>query len=221
MTAFFEDYSSFLGNGQTNEKGQTLDEFLEEYNPYKYKNPCSTVDVVVFSYNENPIKDTEWKVLLIQRKNHPSIGYWALPGGFVELHENLEQSAHRELEEETGVQGLHLEQIRAYGDEKRDPRGRIITTGYMSIVKDSDVKVKASDDAADAHWFTIHVSKNEDVYTLKMDYEDIHTMCTIQKTIQGTIVQEEKNTILKNEFLSSDHGVIILDAWLRLQQRLQ
>ena len=72
-------------------------------------------------------------MLLVKRGNHPSIGCWALPGGFVDLRENLEDTARRELQEETGVSGLPVEQFACYGDYQRDPRARIITSAYLSI----------------------------------------------------------------------------------------
>lgn len=105
MTAFFKEIEPFRGNGNENEKGQTLEEFLEEYDPYKYKNPCVTTDAVIFSCKRKVVGG-EWKVLMVKRRNHPSIGWWALPGGFIELHENLEDTARRELTEETGVADL-------------------------------------------------------------------------------------------------------------------
>ena len=136
MPSFLDDISSFYGTGEKNEKGQTLEEFLKEYDPYQYKNPCATTDMVLFSYaGEKPDTDA-LKVLLVCRKNHPSIGYWALPGGFVELYENLEDTARRELEEETGVKGLPVEQFACYGDYQRDPRARVITTAYFSLVNE-------------------------------------------------------------------------------------
>ena len=67
-------------------------------------------------------KRQEWKVLMVKRRNHPSIGWWALPGGFIELHENLEDTARRELTEETGVADLPMEQFAVYGNVTRDPR---------------------------------------------------------------------------------------------------
>ena len=161
MPSFLDDISSFYGTGEKNEKGQTLEEFLKEYDPYQYKSPCATTDMVLFSYaGEKPDTDA-LKVLLVCRKNHPSIGYWALPGGFVELYENLEDTARRELEEETGVKGLPVEQFACYGDYQRDPRARVITTAYFSLVNEKEVRVKAGDDAADAAWFTVKLKKGE------------------------------------------------------------
>ena len=112
MASFLEDITPFYGTGERNGKGQTLEEFLEEYDPYRYKNPCCTTDTVVFSYkDEQALKEGRLKILLVKRGNHPSIGCWALPGGFVNLRENLEDTARRELQEETGVSGLPVEQL--------------------------------------------------------------------------------------------------------------
>lgn len=103
---------AFMGTGEKNAVGEDLVTFLEKYDPRKYQNPCNTVDMAVFAYNESEKKVT--KVLLIQRGNHPSIGWWALPGGFVEYRENLETAAARELQEETGIEHLNFEQLKTY-----------------------------------------------------------------------------------------------------------
>ena len=117
MPAFFDDIEAFRGDGSRNEKGESLEAFLEKYDPYKYKNPCCTVDMAVFGYSgTEPDRAEDLKVLLIRRKNHPSIGDWALPGGFIDLYEDLEESAKRELYEETHIEGVETEQIRAFGD---------------------------------------------------------------------------------------------------------
>mgnify|MGYP000677118593 CR=1 FL=1 len=73
MTAFFKEIEPFRGNGNENEKGQTLEEFLEEYDPYKYKNPCVTTDAVIFSC-EKKGSGRRMEVLMVKRRNHPSVG---------------------------------------------------------------------------------------------------------------------------------------------------
>ena len=88
----------FKGDGSCNEEGKSLEEFLEEYDASLYKNPSSTVDTAVFTYKED---SDRLKILLIKRRNHPSIGQWAIPGGFVDFNEDIDDTARRELEEET------------------------------------------------------------------------------------------------------------------------
>ena len=98
MTTFLKDVTNFLGDGSKNEQGQTLDEFLAHYDVKKYDTPCTTADIVVFKYH-GELKQIEQglSLLLIKRRNHPSIGMWALPGGFAEMKEDLIDSAKRDI----------------------------------------------------------------------------------------------------------------------------
>jgi 8-oxo-dGTP diphosphatase len=115
---------------------------------YEWPRPMVTVDAAVFDVSsEVP------KVLLIKRGNEPFKGQWAFPGGFVNMDEELEDAAARELEEETGLRGVKLEQLHTFGKCGRDPRGRNITIVFIGIAKDT--KVKGGDDAAEAKWFDI------------------------------------------------------------------
>ena len=93
-------------------------------------------------------------ILLVKRKSDPYKGLWALPGGFVEDNEALEEGAKRELEEETGLMVEELHQIGAFGAPGRDPRGRTVTIAYWATIT-SRVKVKGSDDAEEADWFSV------------------------------------------------------------------
>jgi len=117
---------------------------------YDWPRPMVTVDAVVFS-NTNG----KTKVLLINRGKEPFKGKWALPGGFIDMDEELEDAVVRELEEETGLKGIRLEQMRTFGTVGRDPRGRQITIVFMGIVTEEQTKIKAGDDAAQAQWFDI------------------------------------------------------------------
>jgi len=117
---------------------------------YEYPRPMVTVDSIVLW------KDySGWKLLLIKRKNEPYQNLWAFPGGFVEMDESLEAAAARELEEETGMKNIPLEQFKTFGDTKRDPRGRNISVVYYGITSKSNVEIRANDDAVEVQWFPI------------------------------------------------------------------
>ena len=117
---------------------------------YPYPRPAVTVDCVVFGLD---LAAADLKVLLIQRKKDPFAGRWAFPGGFVEASETLEQSAKRELQEETGIARLYLEQLYSFGDPGRDPRGHTVTVAYYALVKLTDHAPEAADDASAVEWF--------------------------------------------------------------------
>lgn len=115
---------------------------------YAHARPAVTVDCVVFG-----LDDADLKVLLIERDREPFAGRWALPGGFVERDETLEQAALRELAEETGVSKLYLEQLYSFGDPGRDPRDRVITVAYYALVRRLDHAPRAASDARAVGWF--------------------------------------------------------------------
>ena len=118
---------------------------------YKWPRPMVTVDIVLFTKTDNA-----YRVLLIKRGNDPFKGHWALPGGFLDKDEDLEDAAWRELREETGLKGDgHLKQIGAYGKPGRDPRGHSVSVAFMAFVKPKNIKPKAGDDASEAKWFRL------------------------------------------------------------------
>ncbi len=117
---------------------------------YDWPRPMVTVDAAVFTHCGG-----KTRVLLIKRGNEPFKGKWAVPGGFVNMDEELEDAVVRELAEETGLTGVSLEQMRTYGTLGRDPRGRMITIVFMGIAKEDQTTIKAGDDAAEAKWFDI------------------------------------------------------------------
>jgi 8-oxo-dGTP diphosphatase len=113
---------------------------------YEYPRPALTVDIVLLHRGAN-----ETEVLLIKRAREPFKGQWAMPGGFVDKDESLEDAAARELVEETGLKGIHLEQIRAFGDPGRDPRGHTVSVVFAGVLEDRAL-VSAADDASEAAW---------------------------------------------------------------------
>lgn len=117
---------------------------------YDWPMPMVTVDAVVFTFFRGKAK-----VLLIKRKNEPFKDKWALPGGFIEIDEELEDAVARELKEETGLEKVTLEQMNTFGRCGRDPRGRQITVAFMGVANKGQTEIKAGDDAADVRWFDI------------------------------------------------------------------
>ncbi|MGA7935790.1 MAG: NUDIX domain-containing protein [Kovacikia sp.] len=117
---------------------------------YKYPRPSLTVDCVVFGLN-----NADLKVLLIQRDIPPFKHEWALPGGFVHLDESLEAAALRELQEETGVEKIFLEQLYTFGEIDRDPRERVVTVAYYALINLNEYPLKATTDARTAEWFPV------------------------------------------------------------------
>jgi 8-oxo-dGTP diphosphatase len=122
----------------------------------EYKNPALTTDVIVFSCEAcEAEKDKDLKVLLIKRRNAPFKDKWAIPGGFIEYDEELEDAAARELQEETNISGAELEQIGVFGRVGRDPRGRTVSIVYYTIIDSSKHYIKAQDDAKEVRWFSV------------------------------------------------------------------
>ncbi len=112
--------------------------------------PAVTVDVVLFKLTERRLQ-----VLFVRRGRPPFEGMWALPGGFVEANEPLEVAARRELEEETGLREVYLEQLHTFGDPGRDPRGWVISIAYLGLARPSSNAARAGDDAMDVAWFPV------------------------------------------------------------------
>lgn len=163
-----------LNNIKINKDGLTEEEFLARYNPGNYERPSVTVDNLVFTIEDTISEDVrkldkkELKILLIRRKDHPYLGQWALPGGFVDKYESLDYAAYRELREETNLDNIYMEQLATFGDnieegKQRDPRTWVISTAYMALIPNENLNLIAGDDAQDIAWFT--VKKGDEVET--------------------------------------------------------
>ena len=121
---------------------------------YEYPRPAVTVDIILFTFHDNQLR-----VLLVRRKQPPFAGKWALPGGFVQIDEELEEAARRELREETHVDDIYLEQLYTFGEPDRDPRGRVITVAYfalLSIDQAQSQEIQGASDADEAAWWNVY-----------------------------------------------------------------
>lgn len=123
-----------------------------------------SVDSVIFGYS-----DKQLKVALVQRKNEPFKGMWAIPGGFMEGDETAEETAFRELEEETGIKDVYLEEFGVFSKRGRDPRGPTITVAFFALIDSTKCQLMASSDAKQAKWWPAY-----DLPNLAFDHKEIY-----------------------------------------------
>lgn len=116
---------------------------------YEYLRPALTSDSILFAYDH-----AEWHILLIRRGHQPYKGCWALPGGFMEMNETLQACARRELMEEAGIVITDSRFVGIYDTVDRDPRGRVVTSAYVTVLPDMPTP-QAGDDAAEAQWIPL------------------------------------------------------------------
>jgi 8-oxo-dGTP diphosphatase len=160
---------------------------------YTHPHPAVTTDIVLFT-----VRDDRLQLLLVRRGIEPYRGSWALPGGFVRADEGLDTCARRELEEETGVGEVYLEQLYTFGKPDRDPRERVITVAYYALVCSSRLRLSAASDAVDARWFPV-----DNLPELAFDHEEIVELAhrrLVSKLDYATIAfQFLPNTFTLNE----------------------
>jgi len=225
----------------TNKQGLTEKEFLSIYDAGEYERPSVTVDMLVFtvmnemkeSYRKLPEKVL--KILMVKRGNHPFMGYWALPGGFVDMNESLDKAALRELKEETNIDDIYMEQLYTWGDVGRDPRTRVIGCSYMSLVDSGKLDIMAGDDAEDAAWFRVKCSIIEQKKTvigkgcnvqnrvrlvLWNDSEELTATIKVDKTFDGNMVRVGRE-LIESRGIAFDHGKIIEYAVERLRNKIE
>ncbi len=165
--------------------------FIESYDASKYEKPSVTADIVIFTLSDS----NNLSLLLIKRGGYPYKDSWAIPGGFVDVKESVDRAAERELEEETALKGIPIEQFGTFGAVDRDPRMRVISVAYMAFVPKDKLDFKAGDDAKDAKLFEI------------------------KKDINGLVFESIDESITESD-LAFDHSNIIKTAIKRLQNRI-
>ncbi|WP_103105644.1 NUDIX hydrolase [Brevibacillus reuszeri] len=224
-----------------NKQGQTEQQFLQAYDASQFDRPSVTVDMLVFTVSDEEEKNyrklspKSLNILLVKRGDHPFMGQWALPGGFVSPSESLEEAARRELRTETNLDNIYLEQLYTWGEVDRDPRTRVISTSYMALVNSEALEVIAGDDADEAEWFQLEDkwlretktatpdgSITEKWIELHLRHEDVELSATIKvtKTVTGRSVRETREIVEANQ-IAFDHAQIIQYALERLRNKIE
>ena len=142
-------------------KGRTEEEAIAAYKGKNYPRPALTADIALFARDGD-----QMKVLLIRRANHPYLGCWALPGGFVNPDEPILHTAFRELQEETGTECDALQLVGVYSKPGRDPRGWVVSVAYTAYVEYNDHPIHSADDAAEARWMNVQLVNDQPIVLL-------------------------------------------------------
>lgn len=200
-----------------NKDGLTEAEFLAEYNPGNYERPSVTTDILILGMNKDY---SSLKLLLIKRGDHPFLGLWALPGGFISPNETAYVAATRELKGETGIDDVYLDQIYTFTKPGRDPRTWVMSIAYLSLISNLR-EVSGQDDADDAAWFDLKFT--DDSITIKNDEKGVAIEYSLKKeTFRNGALQYQNYipTLVSTDALAFDHVEIIIEAMKKLREQI-
>lgn len=194
--------------------GLTEKEFLAAYSPKSYERPSVTADIAVFS-----LKEDKSKILLIKRGGHPYLGYWALPGGFSKKDEPVEETAARELYEETHLKDIPLLEVGLFSTPERDPRMWVMSEAFAAVLPTDETSVCAGDDAAAAKWFDIISKRKDNIITVSFSSDDLIFHIQLKETVTFFINNMKKVTysVLNNSALAFDHAIIVACAMQKIR----
>ena len=219
-------------------------QYLADYDIRKFDQPSVTADIAVFTIREQE-EEREYRkdpalvlsILLIRRGNYPYKDCWALPGGFLRPGESTEESAKRELKEETSITNAYLRPFGIFSETGRDPRGWIISHGFLALADAKDYQVRAGTDAWDARWFSLHieaVDRKKQVegtraliscrYSMKLENPQLNIrLSAVLKQMRCFDEHHEKISyeVLEDNGFAFDHAKIILQAFLELQRQTE
>jgi ADP-ribose pyrophosphatase YjhB (NUDIX family) len=220
-------------------KYKSENEFLKNYDESQYKSPSVTVDTLVFTIgdkknnNYRKLSSKSLQILLVKRKEFPEKDKWAIPGGFMNVEETIIEAANRRLKEEVGLENVYLEQLYTWGDLDRDPRKRILSASYLSLVNKDNVTIHSGETAWEAGWFDIsfnELSKEtiDDFQKINMELILTHSETLEKLKINILITKSIKNhlidvntEVIGDKILAFDHAKIIAYAITRLRNKLE
>lgn len=200
------------------------EEFLKDYDPNKFDRLSFTTDILIFSVsnglqeNYRKLNKKYFSVLLVKRDTYPFKDKWCLPGGFVKIDEDLEDAAFRILEDEANIKNIYLEQLYTYGNPKRDPRMRVVSTSYMALIDKSRLSDKI---CSNASWFNVSVFESDKKIDVILDNGDEIIKFKIKKTLKERTTDRYKYEILENDKLAFDHPLVIVSGISRLKNKLE
>lgn len=199
------------------------EEFLKAYNPDEYDRISLTTDILILSIsnevqtNYRKSSKKHMSVLLVKRNDYPFKDKWCLPGGFLDVNEDLEDCPRRILAKETNLHDIYLEQLYTFGSVRRDPRMRIVSTSYMALVDKNRLKDKLSENAS---WFNVKYFEEEKEILVILDNGTEEIKFKIGKILKEQTTDRYKFNILENDSLAFDHPLVIWSGIERLRNKV-
>ncbi len=201
------------------------EEFLANYNSDEFEKLSMTTDILILSVSneeKNNYRKTDKKkmsILLVKRDNYPFKDKWCLPGGFVQINEDLDEAPKRILKQETNIEDIYLEQLYTFGNVNRDPRMRIVSTAYIALIDKSRLENKISDKSS---WFDIvSIEEKNNIVEIVLANETETISFSIKKVLREKTTDRYSFEIVENDSLAFDHPLVILSGVERLRNKLE
>ena len=200
------------------------EEFLAAYNPEEFDRISLTTDILILSISDEEVANYRksskkyMSVLLVKRDDYPFKDKWCLPGGFLDVKEDLEDCPRRILARETNLHDIYLEQLYTYGGLHRDPRMRIVSTSYMALVDKNRLTDKLSDNAS---WFNVFVLEDDKSYHVSLDNGNEEIKFVVSKTLRELTTDRYDFKVSKNDKLAFDHPLVIISGLERLKNKIE
>ena len=201
------------------------EEFLKDYDSSQFEKLSMTTDILIFSVsneettNYRKTDKKKMSILLVKRDNYPFKDKWCLPGGFIDIKEDLDSAPIRILKNETNLDNIYLEQLYTFGNVDRDPRMRVVSTSYIALIDKNRLDGNLNQNAS---WFDIvfYEEKNNIVdITLSNGNETINF--SIEKVLREKTTDRYSFKIIKNNSLAFDHPNVILSGLERLKNKIE
>ena len=201
------------------------EEFLRDYDSSVFEKLSITTDILILSVadedtgNYRKLDEKKFSVLLVKRENFPFKDKWCLPGGFVKYDEDLEDAAKRILKAETNLDNIYIEQLYTFGSPNRDPRMRVVSTSYMSLIDKNHIDTKLKENAS---WFNINILEDEKSIQVMLENENNVTIkFVIDKVLRDKSTDRYDYVIKENDGLAFDHPKVVVSRISRLKNKIE
>ena len=183
-----------------------------------------TTDIIIFSVSDEEVNNyrklskKKFSVLLVKRDDYPFKNKWCLPGGFIKIDEDLEESPKRILANETNIHNIYLEQLYTFGSVNRDPRMRIVSTSYMALIDKNRLNDKLNTNDA---WFNVEYYEKDNIIDVTLTSKDEILTFKVRKVLKELTTDRYKFEVIENNSIAFEHPLVIVSGIERLKNKIE